>query len=104
MWDLRDEAGKLLPPGTYRVRVTGATSDGVPLVPLESSVTITPKPGGPWGPCAKVNRIVGQSTAETSVLWGRTTAPTSRIVVLTAPADAGVSARGRRYRGSSPGE
>jgi hypothetical protein len=92
-WDLRDGSGTMLLPGTYRVRVTGATSDGVPLVPLESSVTITPKPGGPWGPCPQVNRIVGQSTAETSVLWGRTTAPTSRIVVLTAPADAGESSR-----------
>jgi hypothetical protein len=91
-WDLRDSAGNPVLPATYTVRMTGSAADGTPVPPVSGALTITPAPGGQWGPCANASRVVGANSAATSVLWGRIATPSATTVVLTAPADAGPSA------------
>jgi hypothetical protein len=85
-WDLRNTAGTRLLPAGYTVHLTGTATDGSPVLPVSGTVLITPAPGGSWGPCANVARVVGSSASATAVIWGRTFAPSSRTVVLTAPA------------------
>ena len=85
-WDLRDASGKLVLPATYTVRMSGTQADGSPAAVVSSTFTIAPKPGGTWGPCANASRVSGSSAAQTSVLWGRISAPTSQVVVLTGDA------------------
>jgi hypothetical protein len=81
-WDLRDGSGRPVLPAEYTIRVSGRADDGTPVPTVTSQVTITPAPGGAWGPCANASRVVGSSLARTSVLWGRISAPDSRLVVL----------------------
>ncbi len=81
-WDLRDSKGARVLPATYTVRVTGAAG-GVPVAMVSSTLTVTPKSGQAWGPCANVSRVVGADSATTSVLWGRLSAPSSKTVVVT---------------------
>jgi hypothetical protein len=88
-WDLRDAAGAPVLPATYTVRVSGTAADGTPVATVTADLTIAPAPGGTWGPCANASRVVGETTAATSVLWGRIGAPAARTAVLTGPADAG---------------
>ena len=90
-WDLRDSAGAAVLPATYTIRMTGTAADGTPVATVTSDLTIAPAPGGAWGPCANASRVAGATTAATSVLWGRISAPTSTAVVLTGPADAGTA-------------
>ncbi len=85
-WDLRDVAGKEVLPATYTVRMSGTQADGSPVAVVSSPVTITPKPGGEWGPCANASRVSGSSAAQTSVIWGRLSAASSTAVVLTGDA------------------
>lgn len=82
-WNLRDSDGRRVLPATYTVRMSGTDSSGSPVAVVSSAVTISPKPGGQWGPCENVKRISGGNAAEASVLWGRVSAPDSRVVVLT---------------------
>jgi hypothetical protein len=88
-WDLKDSAGAAVLPATYTIRMTGTAADGTPVATVTSDLTIAPAPGGTWGPCANASRVAGATTAASSVLWGRISAPTSSAVVLTGPADAG---------------
>ena len=88
-WDLKDSAGAPALPATYTIRMTGSQTNGTPVATVSTDLTITPVPGGAWGPCANASRVAGASPAATSVLWGRITAPSSQVVVLTGPADAG---------------
>jgi uncharacterized protein with LGFP repeats len=81
-WDQRDSSGALVPPAQYEVRVWGTDPAGSRITGMSSSVGVTPAPGGAWGPCAGTSRVVGRSLAETSVLWGRLTAPAAMTVVL----------------------
>ena len=90
-WDLKDSAGAAVLPATYTIRMTGTAADGTPVATVTSDLTIAPAPGGAWGPCANASRVAGATTAATSVLWGRISAPTSTAVVLTGPADAGTA-------------
>ena len=91
-WDLRDAAGAEVLPATYTVRMSGTQADGSPVAVVSSPVTITPKPGGAWGPCANASRVSGSSASQTSVLWGRIAAPKSQVVVLTGDALASTTA------------
>ena len=91
-WDLKDSKGAAVLPATYTVRMSGTAADGTPVAEVSSRVTITPAPGGAWGPCANASRVAGDSTPETSVLWGRISAPNSSTIVLTGAADAGSTA------------
>ncbi|MCU0282456.1 MAG: N-acetylmuramoyl-L-alanine amidase [Candidatus Nanopelagicales bacterium] len=86
-WDLRDAAGQPVPPATYTVRVWAVAADGTAL-PARGVATlaVAPVPGGAWGPCANASRVVGDTTAGTSVLWGRIQAPGARTAVLTGAA------------------
>ncbi len=92
-WDLRDATGTPVLPATYTIRMSGTSTDGsgAPVATVTSDLTIAPAPGGAWGPCANASRVAGATAAETSVLWGRISAPSSTAVVLTGPADAGTA-------------
>ena len=90
-WDLRDSAGAPVLPATYTVRMSGLAVDGTPVATVSTDLTITPAPGGAWGPCANSSRVSGANAPATSVLWGRIGAPNSRTVVLTGPSDAGTA-------------
>jgi hypothetical protein len=70
-------------PATYTVRLSGTAADGTPVATVSGDLTVTPKPGGAWGPCANASRVVGAGPSATSVLWGRIHAPDTRVVVLT---------------------
>lgn len=92
-WDLRDGAGTKVLPATYTIRLSGTeVASGLPVAVVTSTVTITPKSGEAWGPCANASRVSGAGDAETSVLWGRISAPDGKVVVLTGEADAGTVA------------
>ncbi len=91
-WDLRNSSGRALLPAAYTLRMSGTAKDGSIVLPVYAKILITPAPGGAWGPCANVTRLAGGDAAATSVLWGRVSAPASRTVVLTAPADEGETA------------
>ena len=93
-WDLKDSAGVPVLPATYTMRMTGTTTDGsgMPVVAVSTDLTITPAPGGAWGPCGNATRVSGPTPSATSVLWGRIASPTSTTVVLTGQADAGTAA------------
>lgn len=91
-WDLADAGGAPVLPAAYTVRISGSATDGTPVATVTNTVTITPAPGGAWGPCANASRVVGSTAAATSVLWGRMSAPSGQAVVLTGPATAGASA------------
>jgi len=90
-WDLRDATGASALPATYTIRMTGSAIDGAPVATVTTDLTIAPAPGGAWGPCANASRVAGGTNAATSVLWGRISAPNSKAVVLTGPADAGTA-------------
>ena len=91
-WDLRNSSGRALLPAAYTLRMSGTAKDGSIVLPVYAKILITPAAGGAWGPCANVTRLAGGDAAVTSVLWGRVSAPASRTVVLTAPADEGEAA------------
>lgn len=90
-WNLKDSAGEAVLPATYTVALSGTAQDGTSVAAVSSTITITPKPGGSWGPCANASRVVGDTPAQTSVLWGRIAAPDATTVVLT-----GSGARGSK--------
>jgi hypothetical protein len=90
-WDLKDALGAPALPATYTIRMAGTAADGTPVATVTSDLTIAPAPGGAWGPCANASRVAGATPAATSVLWGRISAPSSTVVVLTVPADAGTA-------------
>jgi hypothetical protein len=81
-WDFTDAAGAPVLPARYTIRMSGTAADGTPVATVTSDVTVAPAPGGGWGPCANASRVAGASVAETSVLWGRITAPGARTVVV----------------------
>ena len=98
----RPGRGRSPSPGTSRTRrarlssrrrtrsgCPGSQPTATPVATVTSDLTIAPAPGGAWGPCANASRVAGATPAATSVLWGRISAPASRTVVLTGPADAG---------------
>ena len=91
-WDLKDSAGQPVLPATYTVRMSGTAADGSPVATVSSTITITPEPGGAWGPCANASRVAGASTAATSVLWGRISAPAATTVVLSGIGESGTAA------------
>lgn len=91
-WNLRDSKGKAVLPAAYRIRLSATDAAGATETPADVTVTMTPDPGGQWGPCARARRVSGASPASTSVRWGRQTAPSSKVVVLTGRADAKTSA------------
>lgn len=93
-WDLKDSRGAAALPATYTVRMSGKEPNGTPVTGATSTVTITPTRYGAWGPCANTSRVAGDNPSQTSVLWGRITAPDSRTVVLTGTPDAGRAALG----------
>jgi hypothetical protein len=86
-WDLRDSSGTPVLPATYTVRLSGTASDGTPVTPVDANLTVTPAPGGAWGPCANASRVAGEGASQTSILWGRIHAPDSKVVVLTGSED-----------------
>jgi hypothetical protein len=86
-WDLRDASGAAVLPATYSVRLSGTARDGSPVAAVAADITVTPTPGGSWGPCANTSRVVGGGPSATSVLWGRIHAPDTRVVVLTASSE-----------------
>ncbi len=91
-WDLRDSHGKAVLPTNYTIRMTGTADDGTPVPATSATLSITPAPGGAWGPCGNASRVIGASPAESSVLWGRIIAPTSKTVVVSGYSDAGPAA------------
>jgi hypothetical protein len=86
-WDLRDSSGRPVLPATYTLQLSGTAADGTPVATVTGDVTVTPAPGGAWGPCANASRVAGVGPTETSVLWGRIHAPDTRVVVLTGSSD-----------------
>ena len=91
-WDLTDSAGQPVLPATYTVRMSGTAADGTPVATVSSTVTITPEPGGAWGPCANASRVAGASVPATSVLWGRISAPAATTVGLSGIGESGTAA------------
>ncbi len=92
-WDLKDSAGEQVLPAAYTIEVAGRLPDGTAVPAVSSTLTITPGSGGAWGPCGNATRVSGSSAAVTSVLWGQSSRPSSRTVVLTGTATASATAR-----------
>lgn len=92
-WDLRDASGEPVLPAGYTIALSGKQTDGTVLTAVPATLTITPRAGGSWGPCGNASRVIGGSDAVTSVLWGRSSRPSSRTIVLTGTATASNTAR-----------
>lgn len=91
-WDLEDSAGAALLPASYTLRLTGTDAAGAAVAPVSSALTITPAPGGAWGPCGNVTRIPAETTAGRAVAFGRLAKPTATSAVLVGDPTASVAA------------
>lgn len=82
-WDLRDDSGKAVAPGRYRLVLSGKTDSGA--VPWSTSevVDIDPTADSPPGPCAAVSRVAAVGTVADAL---STIASTSTTLVVASSA------------------